>query len=222
MTSILNNVKMIGQSEAPGGSFARLQITGETLFRGDVSCERFKVMGKVKINGDLTSKLVKFTGEMKVDGSLSVGNTRGLGELTVGRDFRGEDVRLTGRLEADGSIEADKLDIRGAFDTKAIVNAERVTLFMYGPSTAKEIVGGVVSIKKSRGALWNSLFRKELHAALRTNLIEGDDIYVEYATVDVIRGNSVKIGPGCHIGRVEYRSTYIKHAKSNVEIEQKI
>ncbi|GKU77925.1 hypothetical protein [Paenibacillus sp. L3-i20] len=222
MINGVNDLKMVGQSEAPGGMFARVKITGEALLQGDVTCERWSSMGTVDVRGSLISRFMKFTGEMKIAGSFSGGDLRGMGELKVSGEFRGEDVRLTGRLAVDGPIEGENLEIRGAFDCNDTVNAERVKLLMYGPSTAKEVVGSSVSIKRSRGGLLNELFRPGLQAALRTDLIEGDDVYVEYAIVDVIRGSSVKLGPGCEVGRVEYRTSYVKHAKSLVEVEQQI
>lgn len=53
-------------------------------------------------------------------------------------------------------------------------------------------------------------------------MIEGDDIYLENTKADIVRGNKVKIGPGCQIGVVEYRDDFTHDSKALVKITTKI
>ena len=46
------------------------------------------------------------------------------------------------------------------------------------------------------------------HSELVTDLIEGDDIYLENTHAKVARGNNITLGPGCEIGIVEYKNDF--------------
>ncbi|MGP3783292.1 hypothetical protein [Paenibacillus sp. 1A_MP2] len=50
-------------------------------------------------------------------------------------------------------------------------------------------------------------------------MIEGDDIELEYTEAEVVRGDKIKIGPGCRIGTVEYRSSLQIHTLSEVLVQ---
>ena len=68
----------------------------------------------------------------------------------------------------------------------------------------------------------NSLlpFGKEV-GSLAAKVIEGDDIYLENTTADMVRGNKVKIGPGCQIGVVEYRDDFTHDPKATIKTTTK-
>jgi hypothetical protein len=53
-------------------------------------------------------------------------------------------------------------------------------------------------------------------------MIEGDFIDLEYTTADIIRGNIVIIGPGCNVGRIEYRDQITVHPEAKVGKVEKI
>jgi hypothetical protein len=59
-------------------------------------------------------------------------------------------------------------------------------------------------------------------ARLETNLIEGDDIYLEYTEAAVVRGKKVTLGPGCEIGTLEYSESYQAHRDASVGKTNKI
>ena len=44
---------------------------------------------------------------------------------------------------------------------------------------------------------------------LTTELIEGDEIYLENTNAKIVRGNNITIGEGCNIGLIEYRGEII-------------
>lgn len=219
MIEALRNVRLVGESETSGGSFGWVRITGDAKFFGEVSCERFSLTGTAQVKGDLGIKSMSFTGDVKVDGSLRGGSLKGTGELQVQRDFRGEELRMTGKLAASGAVEAERIDLRGVLETPGLVNADEVTIRMHGPSRAKEIAGGTVTIRRSRGLMLKELLRSVSRSGLEAALIEGDNIYLEYVRAEVVRGNTVRLGPGCEIGRVEYRQTLEKHAHSKTGTE---
>jgi hypothetical protein len=61
------------------------------------------------------------------------------------------------------------------------------------------------------------LLKSSDHAVLYADQIEGDKVELEHTEAGVVRGNHVKIGPGCEIGRVEYRDKLEVHKGSTVK-----
>jgi hypothetical protein len=57
---------------------------------------------------------------------------------------------------------------------------------------------------------------------LDTETIEGDDIYLEYTRVKVVRGSNVKIGKGCEIELVEYENNFQQDREAKVNDSKKI
>lgn len=222
MAEQARHLRLVGESETSGGEFGRLRITGDAAFAGDVTCDKLTLTGTVRVKGNLAYSAMTFTGAAEVHGSLRGGSIRGFGELLAAGDFRAETLRLSGHLDVSGSVEADRIDLRGGLTAKAMVNADEVTIRLYAPSAAKEVVGEQVSIRRSRGMMLKGLFQPGKLGGMAAELIEGDRVYLEHTRAAVVRGNAVKLGPGCDIGRVEYRGTLEKHAKSTVGQEFRI
>ena len=49
---------------------------------------------------------------------------------------------------------------------------------------------------------------KPLAKELTAEVIEGDKVEIEYTQADVVRGNHIKIGPGCKVDLVEYKGEF--------------
>jgi cytoskeletal protein CcmA (bactofilin family) len=210
----VQDLRLVGTSEMAGGIFGKIRITGDAKLMGHVACSQLSLTGTAKLQGDPKAGRLKFTGELQVDGSLRGGILGGMGELRTVTGIRGEEIVLSGMLHSGGPIEAEKLDIRGAVETASVVNAERTTIRLYGPSQVGEIVGGTIVVRRSRGLGLKSLVQPSVETRLSAALIEGDEVYIEYTRADLVRGNTVKVGPGCEIGRIEYRQSFETHAKS--------
>ena len=54
------------------------------------------------------------------------------------------------------------------------------------------------------------------------DVIEGDNIYIEYTQAKIVRGNTIVIGPGCNIELVEYKNNYTKDKESTVIENRKV
>ena len=59
-------------------------------------------------------------------------------------------------------------------------------------------------------------------AHLKAETIEGDDVYLEHTTAQVVRGNTVTIGEGCEIDLVEYRTDFKKTPGASVLKDMKV
>jgi len=90
----------------------------------------------------------------------------------------------------------------------------------FAESSADEIGGGKITVKKKRNSLL-PLF-KGSEGSLRAKVIEGDEVSLENTKADVVRGNKVKIGQGCEIGLVEYRSDLLEDKNATIKISKKI
>ena len=57
---------------------------------------------------------------------------------------------------------------------------------------------------------------------LTTELIEGDEIYLENTNAKIVRGNNITIGEGCNIGLIEYSGEINISSESIVKEQKKI
>ena len=56
----------------------------------------------------------------------------------------------------------------------------------------------------------------------RVRVIEGDIIYLENTTADIVRGQTIVLGRGCQIGSIEYGVNLSQHPSSEVGHAQRI
>ncbi|MFF2482323.1 hypothetical protein [Paenibacillus sp. NPDC058071] len=219
------NLTITGSSGASGGEYDRVKIVGESEIDGDIACNRLKCTGTMTLNGRLRAKDIRVTGTAEVSDHTQADTVHVSGTLAVAGDARlsqlrcqgavevkgrlsGESLSVTGQLLAGGGCEAESVTIRGMFEIGGLLNAGRLDVKLYQNSSAREIGGGNIRIKKA--SLLNPVhlffFRPDRDAVLTVSAIEGDEIYLEHTKAEVVRGNQVTIGPGCEIGLVEYKT----------------
>lgn len=210
------DIRMVGETNSAGGYFRNVKLTGESTFSGDVDCVKLTQIGELEITGGLTVGEMKLTGECEVLGRLKAGAIGGRGELTVKAGLRAERVKFTGNVETDGDCEAGIFKMDGAFGIRGLLGADTVDVRMFGPCTAKEIGGSKIRVRRSRTRKLLSLVHAGGNSVLNAEQIEGDAVVLEYTEAAVVRGNRVEIGPGCKIGKVEYRSELDIHKSATV------
>ncbi|WP_337102894.1 bactofilin [Paenibacillus sp. YIM B09110] len=230
-----------GSSVALGGHYDRVKIVGEGSIEGDVQSNKLKVMGTLEMNGRLQTKDIhvvgtavfsdhvqaataKVTGTATVAGNAQIQELRCSGAMEVAGNVRSERFILKGELKAKGACEADQFTVRGMFHIGGLLNAGRLDIKLYQDCSADEIGGEKITIKKA--SLLNPFnlffFRPDAKASLTTNVIEGDQIYIEYTKANIVRGKRVTIGPGCEIGAVEYKESFELMSGSTVKQKRKI
>jgi cytoskeletal protein CcmA (bactofilin family) len=217
--AIRRDLKVIGETSSAGGQFRHIKVTGECKFKGDVDCNKLASMGEVAINGNLRTDELKLTGQCEIKGRLDALTVRGRGELKVSSGMRGENIKFTGNIDTEGDCEAGAFEVSGGFNVRGLLSAESLEIKMFGPCHARELGGGKLRIKRSRTSAIVSLIKlKNLNSAvLNAELIEGDAIDLEYTVAAIVRGNSVTIGSGCQIDRVEYRDSLQVHKSAIVK-----
>jgi cytoskeletal protein CcmA (bactofilin family) len=220
--AIRRDLKVIGETTSMGGQFRHIKVTGECKFNGDLDCNKLSSIGEVVINGALRADGLKLTGECEIKGSLDALTVRGRGELKVSSGMRGESIKFTGNIDTDGDCEAGAFEVSGGFNVRGLLSADSLEVKMHGPCRARELGGGKLRIKRSRtSALVSLIKQKNLNsAALNAELIEGDSIELEHTVAGIVRGNSVTIGFGCQIDRVEYRDSL--HVHNSAIVKEKV
>jgi cytoskeletal protein CcmA (bactofilin family) len=192
------DLKISGSGSSAGGSFDEVNIRGEGAIHGDVECQAFKVMGNSNVAGNVQAKSVRVQGALEISGKLGA-----------------DDVKVMGSLAVKGDCSAETFQVRGAFTIDGLLNAERVELSLYGPSSALEIGGRAIRVRR-RFRMFGG-FRE-----LVADTVEGDDIYLEDTVAKVVRGNRVHIGPRCQVDLVEYRDHLEQSSGSKVKEAKKV
>ncbi|MCC3377039.1 hypothetical protein [Cohnella sp. REN36] len=217
MTGKRNDLRMVGTTSSIGGLLGKVRLIGECEMANDADCTQINCVGELDVSGSLrVEKTLKLTGECKVSGALRSGEIRGTGNIDVQKGVRGDALKFNGNLETNGDCELEKAELSGAFRIGGLLNAGSLVLSMYGPCRAQEIGGGAIRIRRSRFAALKGIIGTR-GPLLEADVIEGDVVEVNYTEAGVVRGNRVIVGPGCSIGRIEYRQELRVDRHSNVQ-----
>ncbi|OAB37708.1 hypothetical protein PMSD_09120 [Paenibacillus macquariensis subsp. defensor] len=221
----LNDLRITGNGSSGGGSYAKVKIMGDSIIHGDVECSHFRCMGTASIEGSLKSGNVSCTGNMKVHQGMQSEDISIMGELEVMGGLNAQTLKVNGEVRVEGSLNVEKVKgqgtlsisgdcqgeeiiIRGSVDIGNMLNGEVIEIKLYGPSRAREIGGGKITINKGMTIPLIGKFSPGANGAMQADSIEGDEIRLENTKAAVVRGRNVYIGSGCEIGLVEYKNEY--------------
>lgn len=213
-----NDISIIGEGSSAGGVYGKVKVVGDSSFNNDLYCDEFKCTGTSVIYGLLESNDIKITGTLTLT-ERAVGPEDGSGSGVSGLHAKAEKMKVVGEFHLPGDCQAENIKLNGRFTVGGMLTAEQMTLKIMGPSEAREIGGSIISVKSGRGKLLEGLFSSN-QSILTANMIEGDDIELENTVAEVVRGDKIKIGPGCRIGTVEYRSSLQIHSQSEVLVQR--
>lgn len=221
----IGDLKMDGIGTAAGGAYRNVDLNGVCKVETDIEAQVFDVNGQIRLRGNLAAGELDVDGTMAVGGSITAARAVFDGMINVGGAYAGQQLRLSGMLSIGGNCEADSFEGEGAFKIGGLLNAGTIKLKLQGRSSAKEIGGESIRIGKGRIGAWRSLWQWMLPGftpELRADVVEGDAIELDHATVDIVRGDRVTIGKGCVIGRVEYRTELRKHPSARIGEEARL
>lgn len=235
----VKDLKINGVGQASGGVYREIQTEGIATLNGDITCEVLEANGTLKIKGTIQAGQMSFNGTGSSEGLLQGGKIELDGMLKVHQDVRftslhvrgmlqskgsviGETAKVDGALKLDGNAEFETAEVDGQLQVGGMLNAGNLKLDLEGPCHAKEIGGEVIVVRQHKGKRLLDYISPMWASRLTVDLIEGDDIRLEGTKAEVVRGNSVVIGPGCEIGRVEYKEHYEVSPQASVgRAEQK-
>jgi len=196
MEERIGDLKINGQSSSAGGNYNAVIINGEGKIAGDLDCIKLKVNGRCEINGNVKAESVEVYGTNSIKGNLEAERAKIHGTADVDGNLSVNKAEIHGSIDVDGYCNAEIFNIEGTFDIKELLNAGVLKLSLYGPSKAREI--------------------------LTADIIEGDDIYLENTSAKVVRGDNIKLGPGCEIELVEYKDSFKQDEKAEIGTHKKI
>lgn len=236
------SIKISGSGSSGGGDFDQIKISGSGKISGDTKCNLFKISGSAHIEGNIemeegtVSGSAKFSNELKANELKISGSASCLGEVNAKRlkisgsfsgdaSLSGEEVVVTGGLKIKGDCNAELFEMRGQCRIGGLLNADRVEICLDGKSEVKAIGAETIEIKCAHhGSILKDVLGlfTDHHQRIYCESIEGDDIYLENTTCDVVRGGKIVIGKGCQIKTIEYTGSLEVHSEAKIETQAKI
>jgi cytoskeletal protein CcmA (bactofilin family) len=219
-----SNLLISGIGSSNGGTVRSAKIDGIGKVNGDISCSNFTVNGKAEIHGSIKAETAEVNGTALVEGSLRADRIRIHGKISVDGDLIGDNIQINGTSTVKGNCETEKFEASGKFQMGTL-NAGKIHITLHGSSQIAEIGGEHIQIRKQPGidfAKWLKVLPIRFGNKLTAQTIEGDYVYVEFTTAEVIRGKSITIGPGCNIGLVEYTTKFDQDKGSAVKSVERI
>lgn len=234
------NAVISGSGQFAGGLYENITISGSSKINGDIDAFDVKISGSAHFYGNVASESVTVSGSAKFDGNIDTGRYVSSGSTSIeghlhcrvvtsngsmicGRDIRAEEIKNNGSLRVNGDVAAESFKSSGGFHINGLLNASQINVNMSGRGFVHEIGGDQISVKYSRLNIISNLLRKLVdqfgygdYWRLQSEQIEATDVSLEWSKVGIIRGNRVRIGPGCKIGLIEYTETVDIHPKANV------
>jgi len=223
MKNDIGNLKINGSGSSAGGKYDSAVINGNGKIYGDLDCVYLKVNGQCTMDGNVKASSVKINGNGSIKGNLESEKAKINGTVDIGGNVSVEKAETYGSISIEGDCNAEVFKIEGTFEIEGLLNAGELELSLYGPSKAHEIGGEKITVK--RKGKYDFLGLRYLigsNKELTTEIIEGDEIYLENTQAKVVRGNNIELGPGCEIELVEYKNSFKRDEKAEVGTQKKI
>ncbi|HET7578133.1 MAG TPA: polymer-forming cytoskeletal protein [Bacillales bacterium] len=198
-----------------------LECNGRGAMNGDIRAKRFEIHGNAVIKGNVDARELSISGNARIHGDTAVKDVQISGNGTIKGHFRGEKLKINGKLKVGEDCEAERFEADGQFKIGGLLNADEVEIRLYGESEVKEIGGQTVRIQQKIFGLIKIL-KTLFPVKLTVGTIEGDDVDLESTKAEVVRGNNVRIGPGCEIDLVEYHTELQQDKKAKVKEKRKL
>ncbi len=237
------DIKISGSGTAGGGKYADVTISGSGRINGDVECVEFKTSGSSKVVGNLKAETIKISGSARVEGDIEVGEMKVSGSSHVVGQVKGQSIKISGSTHIEGNLygeevsvsgsvnigkdcEAESFKASGNFKIQGLLNAGEVNINLGGKSSVKEIGGEHIEVRVS--VMDNFFFKKVIdkmfnsQGELTTELIEGDEIYLENTNAKIVRGKNITIGEGCNIALLEYSGDINISNESTVKEQKRV
>ena len=202
------SVHISGSGRFQNVSAGSIHISGSASFDGQVIAKQLRVSGSVRLSQPTESD------EMHVSGSIEASSA-----------LRGVSGCVSGSIRADDGAEVEEMQISGSAHISGLLNAERLTIKLNGRSKIDEIGGNDIQVfpaHEIQGGILRFLFGSVNPHKLACKSIEGTNVNVENTDCEMIRANTVRIGPGCQIGAVEYADSVEIDESSKVITQKRV
>ena len=237
------DIRISGSGTSGGGRYNDVTISGSGKINGDIECIDFKTSGSSKVIGNVKAETIKVSGSARIEGNVETVEMKVSGSSHVTGQVKSQTLKISGSIHIEGSLYGEEVTIMGSahiekdcevesfkasgnFKIHGLLNAGQVNINLGGKSSVKEIGGEHIEVKVS--IVDNFFLKKAIdkmfntRGELTTELIEGDEIYLENTNANIVRGNNVTIGEGCNIGLIEYSGQISVSNESIVKEQKKI
>ena len=232
---IRTDIKTAGGGTFTGGTYGDVTFNGSGTINGDVDAITYRVNGAGTANGRVKAQSITVNGtagfngevqanELVVNGDASIRDGAGVGKLvvkgnlSVGGGISAHEVEIRGFLRMGGDCQAETFTGEGGFTVAGLLNAGNIDVTVQAPSSAREIGGERIVVRQPIGTLGSltGLLTIWAEKRLTAQTIEGDVVWLENTTAQVVRGKNVTIGAGCVVQLVEYAESYTPVAGAQV------
>jgi cytoskeletal protein CcmA (bactofilin family) len=218
------NLLISGMGSSNGGSFQAVKIDGIGRIVGDVDCKDFNVTGRSEVQGNIDADKVEMKGSLSIQGNVKASMSRFDGGGKIEGNYVGETLVINGAMTISGSCETEKFSANGRLQVGTL-SADDVSVTLHGHSKIGEIGGERIQVRRQRGidlSRWLKILPMTIGNYMTVHTIEGDHIYLEYTSAEVVRGANIVIGPGCQIERIEYTNKLEQDKRSKVKYSEKM
>ena len=233
------DLRLSGATVATGGEYRDVKVSGASKITSDITCEDMSISGAITVDGNVKAVSCRVSGACKINGNVKSDEIRISGGSSIKGNLEGKEITLSGGIKVGGSIKANLLKLAGEINvggdmeceefrltggirSQGTVNCEKCELNLSEWSELDELVGTSIIVREDTGQI-GGLLKAILgkgKGSLKVNLVEGDEIHLENTDCDMVRGDTVTIGPGCRIRTVEY-STKLE-ILPDARVEEKI
>ncbi|MEE9601462.1 MAG: hypothetical protein V3W22_07190 [Thermoplasmata archaeon] len=208
----IEEFKCSGSGKVTGDLRAtKVRISGACRIEGACESEEFRSSGSAKIGSDLRAREFRSSGSVKIASDLRAAEVTTSGSLAVkGSILDAQEVSASGKLTVGDWVRTQEFSSKGRFNIGRGLEAQEVAIHLTGTSRVPSIKAKEISVRRGRG-----------DGRLRVEEIDGQEIYLESTRAQLVRGESVSIGPFCTIDRVESERLEI-HETSTVKEQQRL
>ncbi|GAF10308.1 polymer-forming cytoskeletal protein [Paenibacillus pini] len=190
---------------------------------GALQSEAVTASGTLSINGAVHADRILVDGMATMkDAVVCKDSLEVNGRVSIEKNLSADKVKVDGSLKTRGDVQCETLSVHGGFNIEGLLNAGQVDIKLNFPCRAHEIGVERITVKRTKKFRVLEQLTGTFAARLKVNVIEGDFIELEYTDADTVRGNEVRIGPGCQIRLVEYKHEMIQHPDAKIGSIQQI
>ncbi len=183
-------------------------VFGNAIIRGNMRAEKFKVNGDLTIVGDCEVGELSVNGKTDIDGMIECNNVVIRGDMILTKACQSKTLKVYGSVDASSDLLGEEISIDGKVQCKGLLSGETVCLHAFENSYCKEIGATKLVVEKPiYHLLWFGYGKKN---SLSCDLIEADEIKVEYTKAKIIRGKQVILNKQCEVDTLEYSEQYTK------------
>ncbi|WP_064093976.1 polymer-forming cytoskeletal protein [Rossellomorea aquimaris] len=202
-----------------------MKSSGSSHIHGDLKAEKISISGSSKFEGSIMAATMEVSGSSKVSENLICKDFKASGSCVVQGKLQGENVKSSGLLKVLKDCEVETFTSHGAVTIDGLLSADKVDIQLEHQSSIKEIGGETIVVKNQNSTrllkqVVNFFFQKDDH--LHSDLIEGDEVYLENTKAKLVRGKNVVIGENCEIETVEYSGSLDIKKESKVQNQVKM